>query len=89
MDAASGIRHGTFSSVEYTQALLAHIDRIEPRIQAFVTIDRAAVLAEARQCDAEAAAKRFRGPLHGVPIGVKGELSDASRFCDTPSARAI
>jgi aspartyl-tRNA(Asn)/glutamyl-tRNA(Gln) amidotransferase subunit A len=34
-------------------------------------VDREAVLAEARKCEAEAAAKQFRGPLHGVPIGVK------------------
>jgi aspartyl-tRNA(Asn)/glutamyl-tRNA(Gln) amidotransferase subunit A len=71
VEAAEGIRRRAFSSVEYAQALLAHMDRIEPRVQAFVTVDRDAVLAEAKRCDAEAAANHFRGPLHGVPIGVK------------------
>jgi len=71
VDAAAGIRNGTFSSEEYTRALLARIDHVEPRVQAFVTVNREAVLAEAQQCDTEAKAKRFRGPLHGVPIGVK------------------
>jgi len=71
VDAAAAIRLGNISSVEYANALLARIDRVEPRVQAFVTIDREAVLAEAKLCDAEAAAKHFRGPLHGVPIGVK------------------
>jgi len=71
VDAAAGIRNGTFTSEEYTRALLARIDRVEPRVQAFVTVNRDSVLAEAQQCDAEAKAKRFRGPLHGVPIGVK------------------
>jgi aspartyl-tRNA(Asn)/glutamyl-tRNA(Gln) amidotransferase subunit A len=70
-DAAEGIRRRNFSSVEYTQALLSHMDRIEPRVQAFVTVDRDAVIAEAKLCDAEASANRFRGALHGVPIGVK------------------
>ena len=37
LDAAEGIRRRAFSSVEYAQSLLAHMDRIEPRVQAFVT----------------------------------------------------
>jgi aspartyl-tRNA(Asn)/glutamyl-tRNA(Gln) amidotransferase subunit A len=69
--AASLIRSGQMSSEEYAHALLAHMDRIEPRVQAFVTIDRDAVLAEAKRCDSDASANRFRGPLHGVPVGVK------------------
>ena len=71
VDAASAIRSKQMSSEEYTGALLAHIDRMEPRVQAFVTIDRDSIIAEAKRCDSEAAAGRFRGPLHGVPIGVK------------------
>jgi aspartyl-tRNA(Asn)/glutamyl-tRNA(Gln) amidotransferase subunit A len=69
--AAAAIRDGSLSVVEYTQRLLARIGDVEPQIQAWFTIDREAVLAEARQCEAEARSKRFRGPLHGVPIGVK------------------
>src|SRR5678815_2057698 len=71
VDAASRIRSGQMSSEEYTRALLARVDRIEPRVQAFVTVDRDAVLAEAKRCDSDASANRFRGPLHGVPLGVK------------------
>src|SRR5512144_3058912 len=71
LDAAEGIRRRAFSAEEYAKALLAHMDRVEPRVQAFVTVDRDAVLAEAKLCDSEASASRFRGPLHGVPIGVK------------------
>jgi aspartyl-tRNA(Asn)/glutamyl-tRNA(Gln) amidotransferase subunit A len=71
VDAAAGIRNGTFSSTQYAQSLLAHMDRIEPRVQAFVTVDRDVVLAEAQRCDSEASSNRFRGPLHGVPIGIK------------------
>jgi aspartyl-tRNA(Asn)/glutamyl-tRNA(Gln) amidotransferase subunit A len=71
VEAADGIRRRAFSSVEYAQTLLSHMDRIEPRVLAFVTVDRDAVLAEAKRCDYDASANRFRGPLHGVPIGVK------------------
>jgi aspartyl-tRNA(Asn)/glutamyl-tRNA(Gln) amidotransferase subunit A len=70
-EAAAAIRSGALTPTEYVRALLDRIDRIEPRVQAWVTIDRDAVLAEARQLEAEAREKRFRGPLHGVPVGVK------------------
>ncbi len=69
--AASAIRDGNLSPVDYVRALLGRIDVLEPRIQAWVTIDREAVLAEAKQHEAEARKKQFRGSLHGVPVGIK------------------
>ena len=69
--AARAIRDGSISPVEYVNALFALVDKVEPEIRAWVTIDREAVLAEARACETEARSKRFRGPLHGIPIGVK------------------
>lgn len=69
--AAAAIRDGTLSAVEYARILLARIDAIEPRLQAWVTIDRESVLLEASRCESEVRRKEFRGPLHGVPVGVK------------------
>jgi len=71
VESASLMRTRKLSSEEYARALLSHMDRIEPRVQAFVTVDRDAVIAEAKRCDAEASTNRFRGSLHGVPFGVK------------------
>jgi aspartyl-tRNA(Asn)/glutamyl-tRNA(Gln) amidotransferase subunit A len=71
VEAAGKIRDGSLSPVDYLQALLARVDAVEPRVQAWTTIDREAVLAEARQMEAEARKKQFRGPLHGIPVGVK------------------
>ena len=70
-EAAAEIRNGTLSPLDYTQALLSRIDAIEPRVRAWTTIDRDAVLSEARQLEIEARKRQFRGPLHGVPIGIK------------------
>jgi len=70
-EAAEAIRNRSLSPVEYAQALFKRMDQVEPQVQAWVTVDREAVIAEARKCEAEAAAKQFRGPLHGLPIGVK------------------
>src|SRR5436309_2460322 len=71
VDAAASIRNGSLSPVAYAEALLARMDAVEPRVRAWVTVDRDAVMAEARSCESEAKAGRFRGALHGIPIGVK------------------
>jgi aspartyl-tRNA(Asn)/glutamyl-tRNA(Gln) amidotransferase subunit A len=70
-EAAAAIRDASLSPVDYARALLARIDSIESRVQAWVTIDRDAVFSQAAQCEAEALKKEFRGPLHGVPVGIK------------------
>jgi aspartyl-tRNA(Asn)/glutamyl-tRNA(Gln) amidotransferase subunit A len=70
-DAASAIRSGVLSPVEYVRALCRSIDRLEADIHAWTTIDREAVLSEAGRLEAEAHAGRFRGPLHGVAVGIK------------------
>src|SRR5436853_6303193 len=70
-EAARAIRDGSLSPVEYVNALFARIDQVERDVHAWVTVDRDAVLADARRCEAETRSKQFRGPLHGIPIGVK------------------
>jgi aspartyl-tRNA(Asn)/glutamyl-tRNA(Gln) amidotransferase subunit A len=69
--AAAAIRAGTLSPVEYVESLFRLMDRIEARVQAWVTVDRESVLREARECESEAKRGHFRGPLHGVPLGIK------------------
>ena len=71
VEAAAAIRDGVLSPVQYVNALFARIDHLDARLQAWVTIDRDAVLLEALRCEAEARSKQFRGPLHGVPVGIK------------------
>src|SRR5262245_26489773 len=69
--AALEIRNGKVSPVEYVQMLFSHIDRLEPQLSAWVTIDRTQVLSEAKACEDELRGGKLRGPLHGVPIGLK------------------
>src|SRR5262245_41605041 len=71
VEATRSIRNGTLSPLEYVQSLLSRVDAVETRVQAWTTSDRDAVLAEGRQMEAEAQKKQFRGPLHGIPVGVK------------------
>jgi Asp-tRNA(Asn)/Glu-tRNA(Gln) amidotransferase A subunit family amidase len=52
-------------------ALLARIDAVDPLVRAWVRVDRERALAVAAECEADAWAGRFRGPLHGIPVAVK------------------
>ena len=69
--AGDRIRRGEMSSVELCQALLGRIDPMEPTLKAWVTIDREELFSEAKQRDQELKEKGARGPLHGVPVGLK------------------
>ncbi len=57
--------------VDLCRALLARCERLEPRLNAFITLGRDRILAEAQAAERELTAGRVRGPLHGVPIAVK------------------
>ena len=59
------------SPVEVTKACLDRIDARDPQLHAFVTVTRDLALQQAREAEREIARGSVRGPLHGVPFGVK------------------
>lgn len=70
-DVARQLKARQLSSVDLTRALLDRIARIDPRLKSFATLTPERALADAAARDAETAAGRSRGALHGVPIAVK------------------
>lgn len=64
-----------FTSVELTEGYLERLRSIGPRLNAVVTLCEERALDEARQADRELRDGRTRGPLHGVPYGVKDLLA--------------
>jgi aspartyl-tRNA(Asn)/glutamyl-tRNA(Gln) amidotransferase subunit A len=69
--AAAAIRSGDLSPVTLVEDLLRRIDELEPMLQAWVTVDREGALATARASEIELEKSGPRGPLHGVPVGLK------------------
>ena len=74
---SSAMARGAVSAAELMATTLDHIDAVNPVFNAIVARrDRAVLLAEAGAADAERAAGRARGWLHGIPMAIK-DLSDA------------
>lgn len=65
------IRSGALSASVLVERCLARIDAIDPVVQAWRCVARDSARAEAQLLDSEAKAGRFRGPLHGIPVGIK------------------
>ena len=59
------------SPVELVQALLKRISTLDPQLNAFIKVDSEAALDAARAAEKDIVAGRARGPLHGVPVGIK------------------
>jgi len=70
-DAAARVRDRRVSPAELTEACLARIEKVDPRLNAFVTVTAEVARAQAHEATDEIAAGRYRGPLHGIPVAVK------------------
>ena len=70
-EAASQIRERKLSSVELTRACLDNIAKHDSQLNAFITVTEDLAYQHAHRADAEVAAGKLRGPLHGIPIALK------------------
>ena len=68
---ARQIRGRNIGPVEVAQSLLERMDALEPRLEAWVRVDRETVLADAKRRQEELDSGAELGPLHGVPVGIK------------------
>src|SRR3990170_4270061 len=71
IDAARAVRDKEISSRELTRALLSRIERLNPKINSYITVLPEYAMRDAAARDEELARGRVRGPLHGVPVGLK------------------
>ncbi len=81
-EAAKLIQARELSPVELTQAYLNRIEALDDQINAFITLAADVALAQARQAEMEIMTGRYRGPLHGIPFGLK-DLYDTAGILTT------
>ena len=86
-EAAELVRRKKISPVVLTQACLARIERVNPRLNTFITLTAESALAEAREAESDIQRGRWRGPLHGIPVALK-DLFDTAGV-KTTAASAV
>jgi aspartyl-tRNA(Asn)/glutamyl-tRNA(Gln) amidotransferase subunit A len=77
VEAMAMLRRGTVSPVELTQAFIARIERLNPALNAFITVTAEQALQQAREAEAEIQRGQWRGPLHGMPLALKDLIDTA------------
>jgi aspartyl-tRNA(Asn)/glutamyl-tRNA(Gln) amidotransferase subunit A len=71
------IQRGDVSPVELTRECLNRIEELNPTLNAFITVTADSALAEAQLAETEIRSGNWRGPLHGIPIGLKDLIDTA------------
>jgi aspartyl-tRNA(Asn)/glutamyl-tRNA(Gln) amidotransferase subunit A len=82
------LRAGEVSSTEITKTTLARIGKIDPSIHAFIRVTPERALQDAARADAELAKGQDRGPLHGIPFGMK-DIYDTAGITTTCHSRLL
>ncbi|MEU3660371.1 amidase [Streptomyces sp. NPDC032940] len=85
-EAADAIRARTLSPVELVDSVLDRIEKVDPHLEAYVTVTVEQARRAARTAERQVAAGRLHGPLHGVPVGLK-DLIDVAGTATTASSR--
>src|SRR5258708_17031937 len=70
-ESSQAVQKKEISPVELTQACLTRIERLNPILNAFITVTAESALQEAKTAEAEIARGEWKGPLHGIPLAVK------------------
>jgi len=71
------IERKQLTSERLTNIYLHRIEQFDPKLRCIITLTKDVALGHAKKADAEIAAGRYRGPLHGIPFGVKDLLDTA------------
>lgn len=73
-EAAAQLRRGKLSPVELTQSALSQIEKLNPRLNAFITITAERALRDAKAAERDIRRGKYRGLLHGIPITLKDNI---------------
>jgi len=81
-----GIRKREVSPAELTHECLSRIEKFNPKLNAFITVLAEQALEDARKAEQEVFRGKYRGPLHGIPIGLKDIFDTAGTQTTAASA---
>jgi aspartyl-tRNA(Asn)/glutamyl-tRNA(Gln) amidotransferase subunit A len=82
------LRKGQLSPVELTKNCLAQIEKLNPTLNAFITVTAELALTQARTAEAEILRGHWRGPLHGIPLALK-DLIDTAGIRTTAASALV
>lgn len=77
VELSAQLRQKKLSPLELTRDCLARIEKLNPSLNAFITVTAESAVAAARQAESEIAGGGWRGPLHGIPIALKDLIDTA------------
>lgn len=77
LEIGEALRQGTLSPVELTEACLARMEKLNPAVNAFITVTADAARVKAREAERQIRRGDWRGPLHGIPYGLKDLIDTA------------
>jgi aspartyl-tRNA(Asn)/glutamyl-tRNA(Gln) amidotransferase subunit A len=86
LELAPHLRRKEVSPVELTRACLDRIERLNPTLNAFITVTQDSAMADAREAESEISRGEWRGPLHGIPVALKDLLDTAGTRTTAASA---
>src|ERR1700677_3885729 len=86
VELAPRLRRKEISPVELTRACLDRIEKLNPALNAFITVSADSALAEARAAEKEIVRGEWRGPLHGIPVALKDIIDTAGTHTTADSA---
>lgn len=87
LDLSKQLRAREISPVDLTRDCLARIEKLNPVLNAFITVTADSALAQARQAEAEIQRGEWRGPLHGIPLALKDLIDTAGVLTTAGSAQ--
>jgi aspartyl-tRNA(Asn)/glutamyl-tRNA(Gln) amidotransferase subunit A len=87
-EASEGVRTKAISPVELTAACLRRIERLNPKLNAFITVAAEQAMDRARELEADIRGGKWRGPLHGIPIALKDNI-DTSGIKTTAASKVF
>ncbi len=77
-EASDALRSGQVTSIDLTESSLSRIEAVDERVGAFIAVNDSARI-QAQRADVELTAKMDRGPLHGIPFGLKDILATSDQ----------